>query len=319
MFAPTRCQPAAVCPAEPPAYYPAMDRRHFLGSTLAGSLALPSLARRLAPARPKLGCASITWDGNDPQAIDDIAAAGYRGIQLRTAAFDRWQARPAELKALLAERGLTFVALSSGVVSIDPARRAETIDEHLRHARFLREAGGLHLQVLDERPRGRDIARGDIPYMGRLLSEIGKRTSDLGITLALHNHMGNLSQSPAEVVRMLDVADERFVTLELDIAHWQAAGGDPVDAVRRYWRRISFLHLKDLQRPAPGGDASSYRFVELGQGDVNVLGVLRMLERAKFDGWAIVELDAVPAGTGRTPAECATLSKRYLERNGYAS
>lgn len=294
-----------------------MDRRSFLGSTLAGSLALPSLALLRTAERLKFGCASITWNGDDPRAIDDIAAAGYRGIQLRSAAVARWNDRPSELKALLAQRGLTFVALSSGVVSIDPAKESETIALHTRNAQFLSDAGGLYLQVVDERPRDRIPDAAEFRRMGRLLTEIGARTADRGIALGLHNHMGNLSQSPDEVARVLDASDPRVVRLELDVAHYQAAGGDPVAAVRQYADRLLFLHLKDLQRPAPHGAPSSYRFVELGEGNVNIRGVLRALTDMNFGGWAIVELDAVPAESGRTAAESAIMSRRFLERNGY--
>jgi inosose dehydratase len=152
--------------------------------------------------------------------------------------------------------------------------------------------------------------------MCRLLSEIGRRTADLGVPLGYHNHMRNLGQSPDEVARVLDAADARYVKLELDTAHWQAAGGDPVEAIRRHGDRLLFLHLKDLERPAPGGAPDSFRFVELGRGAVNCRAVLAELRRIEFDGWAIVELDRVPEPT-RTPKQCAEVSKRHLESLGY--
>lgn len=293
-----------------------MDRRQFLGASLAGSFGLvnwPTLAPR---ARAKFGYAAITWGGNDPLAIDEVAATGFRGIQLRASAVTRWGGNPAELKALLAQRRLSFVALSSGVVSFDPAREAETIALHVANARFLRDAGGLYLQVVDERPRGRAIDADDYRRMGRLLTEIGRRTADLGIPLGYHNHMGNLGQSPDEVARVLDAADARYVQLELDVAHYQAAGGDPVAAVNQHAGRLLFLHLKDLQRPRPGGPPDSYRFVELGRGSVNLLGVLHALDKAGFDGWAIVELDAV-TDPSRTPAASALIARQFIESNGF--
>jgi hypothetical protein len=36
------------------------------------------------------GCAAITWNGKDTQAIEDIAALGYAGIQLRANAVDEF-------------------------------------------------------------------------------------------------------------------------------------------------------------------------------------------------------------------------------------
>ena len=122
-----------------------MKRRAFVTRTAGATLALAGWPRfsRLAPAGSiRFGYAAITWGGNDLQAIDDIAALGYRGIQLRAAAVARWGTRPEELRDLLAARGLTLVALSSGLVRLDPAVEQEDLALHLRHARFLRDAGG---------------------------------------------------------------------------------------------------------------------------------------------------------------------------------
>jgi len=276
-----------------------MKRRDFLASGVsAGAWAAGWRLPRWSAARIRFGYAAITWGGNDHQAIDDIAALGFRGIQLRQSAVATWGERPAELKALLAERRLALVALSSGVVT------PESLAQHVRHARFVRDVGGLYLQVLDERPRGRDPVPDDYRRMGRLLTELGRRTADLGIPLGYHNHMGNLGQAPDEVARVLDAADPRFVQLELDTAHYQQAGGDPAEAVRQYAGRLLFLHVKDLD--------PSNRFVELGHGKVDFKAVFAALDGIGFDGWAVVELDSVP-DAARTPRESGAIARRYLE------
>jgi inosose dehydratase len=286
-----------------------MKRREFLASGLSAAAWSagwrPPL--RFSAAHIRFGYAAITWGGHDRQAIDDIAALGFRGIQLRQSAVATWGDRPLALKDLLAERGLALVALSSGVVALDPAAEKENLAQHVRHARFVREVGGRYLQVLDERPRGRNPAPDDYRRMGRLLSELGRRTADLGIQLGYHNHMGNLGQAPDEVAQVLGAADPRFVHLELDTAHYQQAGGDPADAVRRYADRLLFLHLKDLD--------GSNRFVELGRGKVDFKSVFAALDGIGFDGWAVVELDRVPDGS-RTPKQSGAIARRYLEALG---
>ena len=285
-----------------------MNRRQFVATGL-------TAAAWAAGWRPRIrfGYAAITWGGNDRQAIDDIAALDFRGIQLRQSAVDTWGARPAELQELLATRKLTLVALSSGNMPLDPAAEEESLAQHVRHARFVRDVGGRYLQVIDERPKGRDPAPDDYRRMGRLLTELGRRSADLGIELGYHNHMGALGQAPDEVARVLDAADPRFVHLGLDTAHYQQAGGDPAAAIRRHAGRLLFLHLKDLESPIPGGDAASYRFVELGRGKVDVKAVFAALDAIGFDGWVVVELDAVPDPT-RTPKESGAINRRYLER-----
>jgi inosose dehydratase len=277
---------------------------------------------RLGPARLfdenqvaddlELGYAAITWGGDDDRAIEDISALGFPGIQLRANAVQRFGKNPTALRDLLASHHLKFVALSSGNVSIDPAREAQVIQEHVDHARFLRDAGGMYLQLIDERPRGRPIESSDYTRLGRLLTEIGKRTADVGIPAAYHHHVGSLGEKPDEIQRVLDAADAKYVRLLLDIAHYQAGGGDPVAAVRRYADRILFLHIKDVRIPAPGRAPPSFEFVELGQGQVDLRGVFAALREVHFKGWGIVELDSVPQHA-RTPKESAMMSKRYLE------
>jgi inosose dehydratase len=281
-----------------------MRRGEFL-TTLLGAAGVLRARRvtSLPRARVRLGYAAITWNGNDRQAITDIAALGYRGIQLRQPAVDAWGDRPAELKQLLAEHKLTFVALSSGDVTLDPSAEKRMLTLHSQHARFVHDAGGRYLQIIDERPKGRDPTPDDYVRMGRLLTEIGRRTADFGIPLGYHNHMGALGQSPDEVARVLDASDPKFVHLLLDIAHYQQAGGNPAQAIRQHRDRLLFLHIKDLD--------SSNRFVELGHGNVDLKGVFAALDDIRFDGWGVVELDE-----SATPKESGAISRRYLTAIG---
>ncbi len=296
-----------------------VTRRHTLQALGAAALgaALPGRAVR-ARQRYQFGYAAITWGGNDRQAITDIADVGFRGIQLRTAAVQAFGDRPAELKELLAQHRLTFVALSSGNIGVDPARAAEEMAVHVNHARFLRDCGGLYLQIIDARPR--TVTAADYAAMGRRLTELGKRTVDLGIPLGYHHHMGSLGEAPDEVDRILDATDPAFVKLQLDTAHYLQGGGDPAAAIRRYGSRLLFLHLKDVRPrtadPAatPGSPASrSYQFVELGQGRADIKAVFRALDEVRFSGWLVVELDAVP-DRSRTPRACAEMNRDYITK-----
>jgi inosose dehydratase len=284
--------------------YPAMDLSYF------DTPVAP------APADIRLGYASITWGGKDLDAIADIAATGYPGVQLRSNIVPDYEQRPRALADELAKHHLTFVALSSGGVGIDPATEAQEIATHVGHAKFLQACGGLYLQCTDTRPK-RTLVAADCQRLGRLLTEIGKRTADLGIALGYHNHMGTIGERPDELDWILDAADPKFVKLELDIAHYQQGGGDPVKAIRKYADRLLFLHIKDVQDWSGGsGGASGYRFVELGRGKVDVKGVFAAMREIKFRGWAVVELDAVP-DKARTPKESALINKKYLEDCGF--
>lgn len=269
-----------------------------------------------APADIRFGYAAITWGGNDLQAIKDISSLSFKGIQLRANILKDYGERPKDLRALLEERRLELVALSSGGVQIAPGTEADEIAKHARHAKFMRDAGGLYLQVTDSAlPKDRKPAAEDFKQLGRVLTEIGKRATDLGVPLGYHNHMHSLGESPADVERIMEASDPRYVKLLLDIAHWRQGGGDPAKAIRDYRERLLFLHIKDVES-LPVSEAQdparAYRFVELGRGRVDLPAVFKALKDVKFRGWAIVELDAVPDKT-RTPVESALMSKQHIE------
>jgi inosose dehydratase len=265
-----------------------------------------------APSEIHFGYAAITWGGNDRQAIEDIAAVGFRGIQLRSNSIAEFGS-PAAVRDLLSQHDLKFVALSSGDLPSDPASAKKSIAEHTAHAKFVRDAGGLYLQVVDNRPKGRAATPADYKNLGKTLTELGKRTADLGIPLGYHNHMGSLGQRPEELDQAMSASDPRYVKLELDIAHYFQGGGDPVKAIEKFSDRLLFLHIKDVERLPEGKDQEhSYRFVELGQGLVDVPAVFEALRKVNFRGWAVVELDDVP-NNAHSPKEAAAANKEYLQ------
>lgn len=275
-----------------------------------------SLFDRPITPRPfalRLGCAAILWGGDDERAIEEIAALGFTGIQLRSNVVPRYKDHPEELRRRLEEKKLAVLCFSSGNVSADPERREALLETHLTHARFAKALGSPFLQVTSERPKGRPPTADEYDRLGRLLTEIGRRTLDAGVDLVYHNHMGGYGEAPDEVARVLDAADRHYVGLLLDVAHYAQGGGDPVGAVARHKDRLAILHLKDVRSTPPAAGHSekeAYQFVELGRGRVDLPGVILALKAISFRGPAVLELDEVP-DAGRTPRECAETNRRY--------
>src|ERR1051325_7163795 len=106
----------------------AKSRRHFLINlcALSATSVLPTrtLANRfgapfetsLTPAASdiRVGYASITWNGDDLQAIKDISELGFGGIQLRSNLLKEYGDKPKAIKEILQQHKLQFVALSGG-------------------------------------------------------------------------------------------------------------------------------------------------------------------------------------------------------------
>jgi len=258
----------------------------------------------------RLGCAAITWNDNAARAIDDIAADGFAGIQLRAPTLEQFP-DPHALRDLLAQKKLTFVALSSGSASLDPAQRQSQLELHVKHAQYVHEAGGLYMQLISSGAKsGQSFTADQYRLQGEIFTEIGKRVADYGIRLGFHNHMNSVGERPEAIEAIMNTSDPNYVHLLLDVAHYLQGGGDPVAAIRKYDRRILFVHFKDVKNATT---PSGYEWVEVSHGRVDFPGVLAALHQIRFRGWGVVELDRVPTGETLTPKEANALSLHYLQ------
>lgn len=291
------------------------SRRHFLRQTAALSAAafLP-FDLFAKPKGLKLGYSAITWGGNDAKAIEDIAALGFRGIQLRANTFGPYKAKPSELKALLDAKGLKLAMFSSGNVEIDPAKEASTIDMHVAHASFVKALGGSAFQMTNSLRKPNQVPTTDeLKRLAAVMNKIGQQTADLGVQATYHNHMNQWGETPEEVDGIAQALNPKYVKLLLDVAHYHQGGGTPAKAILQYRDLIHALHLKDTKSPLPSNDnPKAYKFVELGQGNVDLPAVFAALEKIRFSGWGIIELDGVP-DKEKTPLQCGEITKAYLK------
>lgn len=299
-----------------------ISRREFLAAT--GAAAIASSYRVSADQSDfKIGYNAITWSGNGEQAINEISELGFTGIQLCEPEYRQYANRISEFKQLMATKKLVVVALSTASasrVTLKPDSEKQEIEAHLAMAKWTKEVGGLYLQTFD----GARVTQGvnapdDYRKLGKRLTEIGKRTfGEYGVRLGYHNQMNSLAERHDEFDRILGQSDPKFVWAIPDIGHIQAAGGDPVKFVREYTNRLLFPHFSDVI-VYPGGPMNlsgktprpKYDFVELGQGKVNLPGVLQIMKDYRWTGWIIIELDNVR--TGHTPKESAIISKKFIE------
>jgi len=289
-----------------------LSRRRFLAQN-----SLLALAAFLPSAKSKtyrMGYSAITWGGKDELAIEELASLGYKGIQLRANTYAKYKDNPADLKKLLDAKGLSLVMFSSGNVEIDPAKMEANVAMHVNHARFIKALGGSSLQLTNSlRKNNIPPTADELARLAAAMNEIGKQTQAIGVQATYHNHMNQYGETPEEVDALVQAMDPKYLRLLLDVAHYHQGGGKPAEAVIKYQKVIHSLHIKDVESPIKGDtNPKSYKFVELGQGNVDLVGVFAALDKIKFGGWAIVELDGVP-DKSKTPAQCAQISKDFLQ------
>ncbi len=238
--------------------------------------------------------------------LGEMSALGLRATELGPPGY--LPEEPAELKTLLDSHKLRLVGGFLAVVMHDAGQRWSTMDDAEEVAALLASVGGevlvlaaaTGLDGYDRRPRLTN-------EQWRTLIETAARIRDVaarhGLRTVLHPHVGTHVETTEEVERFL--ADSEL-PLCLDTGHLLIGGTDPVDLARRYPRRIGHVHLKDVRSAIAevvrAGQISythavgAGMYVPLGDGDVDVPALVRVLTDAGYTGWYVLEQDTALPG-----------------------
>jgi inosose dehydratase len=284
---------------------------------------------RIAAAPISWGVCEVPGWGRvlDPTSVlAEMAQLGVTATELGPPGY--LPTEPAVLRALLAEHGLGLVGGFLAVPMHDPATQMSTVDAAGRSVELL-AAGGAEVLVLaaatgldgyDERP-----ALG--PEQWRTLVETAELVRDravrAGLRTVLHPHVGTHVETGAEVDRFLADSD---LPLCVDTGHLLIGGADPVELVRRHPRRIGHVHLKDvradLAEQVRAGRISYTEsvargiYVPLGDGDVDLVELLKLLRDNDYHGWYVLEQDtALPeddTGADALPRRATARSLAFL-------
>jgi inosose dehydratase len=267
----------------------------------------------------------ISWpDAQFNEALPIVSGLHFRGVQFRADVYRAYASKPAELKDRLKSLNLKPVALSFPTVSVDPAKRGETVALFREYAKFMHQIGGLYLQLIDGGDPDASYSDSEIKSYGEHLNDLGKIAHDSGVTFTYHPHLSSIGETRAGMDRILAATDPRYLKLEPDTAHMSLGGMDVPDAIRTYRDRLAFLHFKDAVKEVAAQARVSraqvrkakFRFCELGRGAVNFPAVLKALDDVHFTGWIIVELDAYQAPPGG-PGDAARTNRDEMRRMGF--
>jgi inosose dehydratase len=155
------------------------------------------------------------------------------------------------------------------------------------------------------------------------LDRVAAHAAERGFATTLHPHVGTMVERRDEVFRVLD---DSAVQVCLDTGHLLIGGTDPAELARHAAQRIGHVHLKDVSQKvasqvvsgaisyADGVATGLYR--PLGQGDVDVAGVVTALENSGYQGWYVLEQDTIllAAPTDEGPVADVRQSLEYLRK-----
>jgi inosose dehydratase len=234
---------------------------------------------------------------------------------------------PSEVSDLLDGYGLGLVGGFVPAVLHEPGVREEQLEFVEKRAGFF-AAAGADVVVLAAMSGSDDFG----PFVElddgawRELFESLKSVEEIcarhGMAVSLHHHFGTAIEGDDHVKRFLEGAE---MGLCLDTGHLAIGGSDPVEIAEIAGPRVNHVHLKDVDLELAGRLAArelSFKeaaqknaFRPLGEGDVDLGGVLDRLEGSGYSGWYVLEQDSVveaepPEGEG--PVEEVGKSLAYL-------
>ncbi len=258
---------------------------------------------RLAGAPISWGVCEVPGWGPmmDPRRVlAEMVEVGMPATELGSPGF--FPDDPAEVRDLLAEFDMGMIGGFVPLVLHNPAVADRTRAEAKRWAKMLQSVGGEYFVTAvvvteDWAPRY-EIDADELAHLARMLDEVDRIAADHGLRQVLHPHAGTVVKQADDFRRVLDATS---VSWCLDTGHLSIGGFDPVGFARDYADRVGLVHLKDMndviaQRYMAGEFTLMQAvqhglFVPLGEGDVAVDQVIRLLEQHDYQGWYVIEQD----------------------------
>ena len=227
------------------------------------------------------------------EAIQGISEAGFRYIELTATKGWTEHVFPTmsfsellDVKESLKQAGLTPIAMSGHTNLMDKDRIGDFI-KNIHLAAFfdcpyiVSSIGEAHLKdnaVVTNETAAEHI-RGLLPLL-----------ESLDLTLVLENHGEHATGMI--IKEIVDMVASPRVLINFDTANGiHYAGVNPLDDMPGCMDKIGFVHLKDKI-----GGMQEWNFPALGKGEVDIAGVLSLLDQANNDSPLSIEIEFTAAG-----------------------
>ena len=296
-----------------------VTRRDFVRglAVSAAAATLPLSLHAMKKRHVNIGHTGITWRNRDiEQAITDVSDLGFYGFETFGNVLDNWEEKPGGLGTVLKAHNLPIISAYCNFNLVDPTKRQEQIKNAIRWTGIMKKYGGRFI-VIGPNPVHRDTYdfAGTKANIVSALNEISQVIADHGLPSGLHQHTGTCVETRDETYAVMDAVNTKYVRFAPDIGQLTKGKADALQVVKDYLPIVEHMHLKDYN----GKDQNMVGYCPLGEGEVNVLGILDLMEKkekkAKIKGMIMVELDYNNREEIK-PLTLATTSRDYLVKNG---
>ncbi|RIX60579.1 sugar phosphate isomerase/epimerase [Paenibacillus nanensis] len=142
----------------------------------------------------------------------------------------------------------------------------------------------------------------ELPRLAEACREIADYAKTFGITTSVENH-GYFIQHSDRVQALVNAVDRDNFRTTLDVGNFLCVDENPASAVANNVKLASMVHVKDFytrpsyRNPGEGWFKSSsgnyLRGAIVGQGDINMPHVLRIIKESGYDGYISIEFEGM--------------------------
>ncbi len=232
----------------------------------------------------KLGANSVLFGGHSMEtAFRWTHAAGYDGIEISAIpgmsehlVLDRWRECAPEITELSAKYGLALLAM-------EQPKQDEAIMKTAMEA-----ASVIGIPVINCGPGGKSGDEDSLKERIASLKRLAAMAEDHGVVLCVKAHVGAAIDDTPTSLRALEEIDSPAFGLDMDPSHIHRAGENPVEALGVVIERIKHVHIRDCRgrQKGPGNPEDQAN----GRGDIDLLGYVRVLHEAGYDGPVDLEI-----------------------------
>ena len=269
----------------------------------------------------KIGISPIAWQNDDlpdltaqysmEQALEESREIGYTGVE-------RGQRMPKDTEGLRAYLDKYEIALCGGWCSgaslvNDFAAEVAQISAQVEQFKALKAPCIVYAECsntiqgdqgvpVNNRPT---LDRDEIKAYAERLSEVAKWSTDAGMPLAYHHHMGSVIESEDDVNWLMAYSDPAALKLTFDTGHLLFGGGDVMATLDRWGDRVHHVHFKDIRPEIVRDVRDNHRsfldaviagaFTVPGDGCIDFHAVGKALKGMDYSGWIVVEAEQDPA------------------------
>ncbi len=220
-------------------------------------MALSALLARAAGRLPvnknvKWALGSNLWNSFPPVPFTDILDVmrdtGFIGIRLTQfpQILTKYNITADEMETEVNKRHLHVITVSFSSTPADkPEQHEQTIVKAKEAMTYLKRFGANHLVVFSPR-RGQTPETFEIAC--KFFNRLGATANEMGFKAGLHNHLGQMVQTPEEIDRCMQLTDPKLFYFSPDTAHVHLGGGDVPKILEKYKHRLMLADYKDAKR-----------------------------------------------------------------------